>query len=158
MYSCDQLYSLYPSKYYTIHWNIDPSSLIIFLVKCIYHTENIDCSSVQSSLTFEDPTTFSSASKPRQKFPVNPVVWTRILEFVYRYYLAPILTSEGEHRFKSSVFLTHTSSTHNDWLQEYKKDTYTNLLLNYLSISTKPSDPELIKGVHKYYRVHLREK
>ena len=45
-YTDDQLYSLCPSKYHTVHWNIVqaqgtvyPSSLIIFLIKCTYHTK-----------------------------------------------------------------------------------------------------------------------
>ena len=117
----------------------------------------IDCISVQASLIFDDHTTESSASKTRQIVPVNPTVWTRFFEFVCYYYLAPILTSKSEHRVKTSIFLTHTSLAHKDWLQEYKKDANINLLLNHLSISTKPFDPELIKGVHKCYRVHLRE-
>ena len=163
-YSADPLYSLCPSKFYTVHWNIVqaqgnvyPSSLIIFVVKCTYHTDNLECSSIQTSLTFEDHTTFSSVSKSSQTPLVNPSIWTRILEFVCRYYLAPILMSEGEQRVKASVFLTHTSPTHKDWLQEYKKDTDINLLLNHLSISTKPFDPELSKAVRRCYRTHLRE-
>ena len=66
----DQLCSLSQSQYYTARWNIVqaqgtsyPFSLIIFIVKCTYYTENVECGPVQASLMFENPSTFSLAVK-----------------------------------------------------------------------------------------------
>ena len=65
--------------------------------------------------------------------------------------------ADNEERVHASVYLTQSSPKTKDWVDAYKKDPNTNLMLNHLTKRTKPFEPVFINSVHKVYCAHLRE-
>lgn len=90
-------------------------------------------------------------------YPITASTWIAVLEFVCQCIVAPHLNADNEHRICATVcHHIKPSPKQKYWIEEYKSDKDTNLVINYLSTSTPPAPQELISNVDHCYRMHLR--